>query len=515
MKLGGWATADRAPPPRIAIASIATSRSLEPAVMTLLPSGPACQAYRGAAPPRSLPAVPASRRRAGPNVHRRRGRTVDPESAPHRTEARVQAASAPLPSSWQRGCHRPGARTTGSTLSPHPKLFGEPPPSRPGRGSVRPVIQSGLTALLERDRDLAELDGLVEDACAGRGRLVLIEGAPGIGKTRLLEATRARAGERGMVVLSARASELDREFPLGVVRQLFEPLIAGADAARRATLLSGAASLAAPLLGLGASPAGVAAPDRDQALAHFHALYWLAANLAEETPVALVIDDVHWADATSLQFVQFLSPRLDGLPMLVAVAARPPEAGVERGSIDAILTHVGTLVLRPAPLTDRAVAELIADALGEPAQPTFLDACQKATGGNPFLLRELLRELSSEGVAPGAAQVSLVRQLAPPTVARAVVLRLGRLGDEAAALARAVAVLGDGSPLHRAAALAGLSEERADELAATLAQADILAAVRPLTFAHPILRTAVYADIDGAECARAHRKAAALVADEG
>src|SRR5206468_8483765 len=127
---------------------------------------------------------------------------------------------------------------------------------------------------------------------------------------------------------------------------------------------------------------------------------------------------------------------------------------------------------------------------------SFSGACRVATGGNPFLLRELLRELAAEGIAPTAGRVPLVRQLAPPTVARAVLLRLARLGDEASALARAVAVLGDVVPLHRAAALAELPEEGADALAGALAQADILTAARPLAFAHPILRAAVYSDID-------------------
>src|SRR5712691_10655188 len=111
------------------------------------------------------------------------------------------------------------------------------------------------TTLLERESELQQLDGLVDEACAERGRLVLVEGPAGIGKTRLLDAGRIQARERGVVVLSARASELDRQFPFGVVRQLFEPLVASADPNRRATLLHGAAGSAAPLLGLG-SPEG-------------------------------------------------------------------------------------------------------------------------------------------------------------------------------------------------------------------------------------------------------------------
>src|SRR5438477_11440382 len=109
----------------------------------------------------------------------------------------------------------------------------------------RPVIRrTGMaTALLERDSELAELGEVLEEARAGRGGLVLIEGPPGIGKTRLLDVVRAGAGEQGMTVLSARASELDRDFPFGIVRQLFEPFLSAVGAARRMRLLLGVDSL--------------------------------------------------------------------------------------------------------------------------------------------------------------------------------------------------------------------------------------------------------------------------------
>jgi DNA-binding CsgD family transcriptional regulator len=367
--------------------------------------------------------------------------------------------------------------------------------------------------LLERDSELRELGRLLGEARAGAGRLVLVEGPPGIGKTRLLETVRADARE--MVVLSARASELDREFPFGVVRQLFEPLLASADGPRRARLLEGAAGLAAPLFEQAIPDAGATTPDDDPSLTHFHALYWLTANLSEEAPAALVIDDVHWADASSLRFLRFLLLRLAELPVLVALAARPVESEVDRQAIDALATDPLSHVVRLGPLTESGVETLITRNLGEGADPSFSHACHQATGGNPFLVRELLRELAADGVAPSADQVPLVRELTPPTVARAVLLRLARLGDDASALARAVAVLGDGVPLHRASALAGLADERAGELTTALAKADILTAELPLSFAHPILRSAIYQDIEAVERSRAHRRAADLLADEG
>src|SRR5438445_8429188 len=157
-------------------------------------------------------------------------------------------------------------------------------------------------ALLEREDEQQQLDRLVDDASSGRGRVVLVEGPPGIGKTRLLEVARVNARERGMVALSARASELDRDFPFGVVRQLFEPLLASADAARCTALLRGAAGGGGPLLGRGSPERDATATGGDPSVAQFHSLYWLTANLAEEAPVALVIDDIHWADASSLRF---------------------------------------------------------------------------------------------------------------------------------------------------------------------------------------------------------------------
>ncbi|HEX8648018.1 MAG TPA: AAA family ATPase [Thermoleophilaceae bacterium] len=367
------------------------------------------------------------------------------------------------------------------------------------------VTDSG--ALLEREGELREVDRAVEQACAGAGRLILVEGPAGIGKTRLLEATRAHARAQGMAVHSARASELDRSFPFGVVRQLFEPLLAGP---RREDLLRGAAAPADRLLT--GTPLDFG-PRRS--LEHFHALYWLASNLAEEAPAALVVDDVHWADSGSLRFLEFLVPRLEGLPILLAIATRPAEPGADQRVIDALATDPLAVLVRPAPLSAGAVAELVEAELGEAADPRFCAACREACGGNPFLLRELLRELAAERVVPDAASAPLVGQLAPPTVARAVLLRLARLGGEAAALARAVAVLGDGTPLRRACALAALDEERGAEVAGDLAAAGILSPGRPLAFAHPVLRSAVYHDLDAGERAAAHRRAAALLAEDG
>jgi DNA-binding PadR family transcriptional regulator len=113
-------------------------------------------------------------------------------------------------------------------------------------------------------------------------------------------------------------------------------------------------------------------------------------------------------------------------------------------------------VLRPAALTRPGSAELVAQQLRRPGPEGFADACHVATSGNPFLLRELLRALAPDGAADEQLTAVRVERIAPETISRATLARLRRIGPDAGALARAVAVLGKGAELRDAAALAGL-----------------------------------------------------------
>src|SRR5262249_11402604 len=160
----------------------------------------------------------------------------------------------------------------------------------------------GVTAtgpLLERSEELAQVESALADARAGRGRLVVVEGPAGIGKTALLAAAREAAVTSGMRVLRSRGTELEREFAFGVVRQLFEPERAARSELERSEVLHDAAGKAASLLGFPGAPP-VIAPGRegvDPSFAILHGLYWLASNLAADDPLCLVVDDAHWADA--------------------------------------------------------------------------------------------------------------------------------------------------------------------------------------------------------------------------
>jgi hypothetical protein len=139
--------------------------------------------------------------------------------------------------------------------------------------------------LVEREAELVALERLVASARAGSGGAIVVEGPPGIGKSSLLAAARASAAD--LRVLTARGGELEQEFPFGIVRQLLEPVVLGADAADRRALLADAAALAAPVL-----LALDGGAESEPAFSALHGLFWLTANLAGSRPLLVVVDDV-------------------------------------------------------------------------------------------------------------------------------------------------------------------------------------------------------------------------------
>ena len=313
--------------------------------------------------------------------------------------------------------------------------------------------------LLERDRELERIRRFLQRARQGHGGALVVEGPAGIGKTTLLAAARDTAGSEGFRVLRARGAELEREFAFGVVRQLVEPVVATASEEERAWILDGPPGVAAGLLGLGGrgeEGAGGSPGAPDPSFAVLHGLYWLCANLAAEGPLALVVDDAHWADGASLRFLAFLLPRLEELALAVVLGARLAEAGPSQELLAALTMDPATELVTVAPLTTRGVATLVAAGLGAEPEPAFAAACWEATGGTPFLVRTLVEALREERIAPVAASAGEVANIATATLGRWAMLRLARLGPDAAGLARAVAVL-ERAEVSQAARLAGLA----------------------------------------------------------
>ena len=363
--------------------------------------------------------------------------------------------------------------------------------------------------LLEREGELAALRGAVERAARGDGSLAVVSAHAGLGKTRLLhEACRAASGH-GAQVLRGAGNELEREFSFGVALQLFEPAMPPLGAERDA-LFDGAASLVRPLLEEGrggSSGEGTEFP-------FLHGLYWLTANLAERRPLVLAVDDLHWADRSSLRFLAYLAQRLDGLPVALAVAFRPHEPGAMEDVLMALSSHSEAVSLHPRSLGTAAVSQLVRDRF--PAAATeFADACRELTEGNPLLLEALMRGVEEGGHAPSAETGARLAELAPGRVLEGVLARVARLPAGAPALARAVAVLGPSAHLRTVAELASLDSDSARRAADALAVAEVLRAGDPLRFVHPLLRQVIYDDVPDAERASTHRRAARLLNADG
>ncbi len=390
--------------------------------------------------------------------------------------------------------------------------------TRQAAGRDARLMREGLW---ERETELAALQDGVAALSAGNGRLLVIEGPAGVGKSQLLLTARRAAEERRLTTLAARGMELERGVPFGLARQLFVPHLLRAAPDERARLLSGPAALAGSLLG--DSPAG--GPEvgmgEGQAGALVEGLYWLAVNLARaaapesgQPGLLLVVDDAQWADRSSLRFLVQAVGQLAEVTLGVLLAVRTGEPDTPTDLLGRLRSHPGSVRLRPAALSGQAVAEVV-KAQGFPAaEDEFCQACAHVTGGNPFLLDELLTVLRADGIAATADAAHRVSELVPDSVLDAVVISLGRLPEPAARLASAVAVL-DEAALPLAAELAGLTVPEAEDAADALTEAHLLNSGEPLSLVHPLIAAAVLADLPERARARAHRRAAQLLAAGG
>lgn len=307
--------------------------------------------------------------------------------------------------------------------------------------------------LIGKDRELAVLERALDEL---RG-CVAIEGEPGIGKTRLLTHLRERAAARGLRVLHGVATDFDRDVPFAAVADAF-----GEHAQ--------AVTAASPL------------PD-DRHVAHRSARELLE-SLA---PVVVVLDDMHWADAATVELIGALLRRPPAGAVLCALAFRPGHR------LDGALADGRARRLALQPLADADAATLLGTT---PEDPRV-----RAAGGNPFYLEQLAR-LDGSGV--------------PPTVAAALAGELAALPSEARALAEGAAVAGDHFDPDHAAAIAELQD--------FLAPLDVLAErgvvragdqPRRFRFRHPLVQQAVYESTPAGWRIAAHARAEHHLAARG
>ncbi|MFI1801740.1 ATP-binding protein [Streptomyces sp. NPDC020379] len=335
---------------------------------------------------------------------------------------------------------------------------------------------------------------ILKSAGEGRGQSVLVEGTAGMGRTRFLRSVMDAAEEHGLHLLTARARAAEQ----GVGYSLAQQLMAGAR-----TLLAGDAFGA---LG-GRDPDGPD-PATGQGLPQA-----LAPVLATGTPLLLAIDDLQWADTPSLRCLGYFMARLENTPVAVVATVALGETPGDEVMAEVLSAFRHRVLLRGLSAAD--TARLAAEAFGRaPAQP-FVDACRTATGGSPYLLEALFREMRLHGLRPGIT-ADRVRELAPVEVADTLLPRYERAYPGAGTVLEAVAVLDGSATGATVARLTGLDGLRAADLVEVLVRAGALTGQGSvIRFAQPLVRTAVLARIPPSRRDALHARAARLLQESG
>ena len=355
--------------------------------------------------------------------------------------------------------------------------------------------------MVGRDRELARVTLLLDDALAGGGRLVLCTGEAGIGKTRLAEEAAASAGAKGVPVAWARAADRDSLPPYGLWQLvLTEPAVRAADdAPSRADLWSRVFGDAErPALADGADSGSA------QRFALFAEVRRRLALAASRGGLLLVLDDLQWADEASAVLLADVVRQLRGTSILVLATYRESAASgeVSAGLLSRLSADANTERVNLHGLPAGAVGEMLL-AAGLPASPDQVGEVYSETGGNPFLVRELARMLAEQrrgGPVP-----------VPGRVVEATAYRLAQLSDPARALVQSASVAGNSFS-------AGVVAQMLDAPVLTLlgpldecrGAGFLVAGDRPgdHQFSHALVRSAVAARLSAAEQRRLHAAAA-------
>ena len=347
-----------------------------------------------------------------------------------------------------------------------------------------------------RKAHLVAVGDVVDDAISGRGSLTLICGEPGIGKTALVEEAARAAAATGVTVRWASCWEGEGQPPYWPWLQVVRAELHGAPAGR------GVAELLLQQVG-GAADAATTRFELFDALAGF------LVGAAAQGPRMVVLDDLHWADASSLQFLLFLTRQLRQAAVAVVATCRDVDVDPASPLLEMFpdLCRLAR-VLSLGALSDREIAELL-EASGAPARPHDVAELSRQSGGNPLFASELVRlgpgrPIGADGVPLGLREV--IRR------------RLSRFDDATVALLQGAAVLGQRFDAAELARMSAHSEAEVLEGLAGPLDARLLVgagARSDLGFAHDLVRRTLYDGLGAVQRAELHGRAADAIAAAG
>ena len=381
------------------------------------------------------------------------------------------------------------------------------------RGAV--PVDSSLGPTIGREYALAQLDAALDGSGEPTAGCIALDGEPGIGKSHLLAELCRRAEERGFLVLGGSATEFEQNLPFSVWTDALDAYVAS----QELELGDGWSAELVRELGeivpsIRRRKTGARGDVADERYRVHRAARTLLELLAQERPLALVLDDLHWGDDASLELLAALLRRGPGAQVLFAVAFRRGQAPAR---LEAALATPSVVRVTLEPLTEAQARELL-----EGLEPDAVAAIYRHGGGNPFYL-EQLRRAGGDGMSGGSldgrgAPVRVAGLPVPPAVAASLTEELGALPPRELALLRAAAVAGEPFEPDLAATIAELGLPDGLEALDALLALDVIRTTsvpRRFVFRHPLVRRAVYESAPGGWRLGAHMRAAAALAERG
>jgi len=383
-----------------------------------------------------------------------------------------------------------------------------------------------------RSAELDVFERARADAARGRAQLLLLSGDGGVGKTRLVQEAAAAATTGGWQVVTGRAYPLETAIPYALFADALEPLFASLDAGALTRLTRGdkrLLSALAPRLLAEADLAQQRLTDSvtlaEQRLRLHTAILQLIGRLSERQPLMLCLENVQWADSSSIELLHFVSRQLGKERVLLVASwneSDRPLSDELRLALRSLRTVSMVTDLRLTPLARDDVASVLSTAFHVEREAVFPFATllQDTTRGNPFFIEQTLRELVSRGDLREQGGVWVgwhLEQLAlPPSVRELLLARLDRLSDEARTVSDVIAVIGTTalhdvvrttSGLPEASLRRALAELRAEGIVTE--QADGSAVTYDL--AHPMMRQTLVAHVGLARERELHARIAAAI----
>ncbi|USA00523.1 AAA family ATPase [Streptomyces lydicamycinicus] len=361
---------------------------------------------------------------------------------------------------------------------------------------------------LGRETQTAALETLLASAMVGEGRAAFVVGEAGLGKTTMLEHASVMARGLGMRTLHGAAQELERQRPFAAISACLGVGEALADifGARAAEVLRGDAQHTAPGVNLGLGGVDFAAVEM---------MLGLVDDLCAQGPLAVIIDDIQWADDASLQVLNGLVKSVHQLPLLVVCAYQPAPRSKEIERLAHSLAS-GTALLELAPLAAPKVIVLLKHLCGAEPGP-HLRRMVEGAAGNPLYIKELVNALALEGaieVHDGIADVTADCPIPPLTAL--ITNGLRHLPDGVLQVLRTASVLGDG---FTALDLAAVLEVPTHQLLSLITEAEVAGVLRSrgdrLHFRHDLVRRTLYDTLSGSVRGMLHVKTAQALAGAG